>query len=160
MLAPASAATDTLLVMRAPRSSSIFVELLLGALVAMAALAERRGNVSFQLIDLATGCALLASGVFTAQARSRRFTGALLLAAGASWFVVTADLAGGLSDRLTFVHRGLLVHALLRTSGRATPFHVAVVVAAYAGSVDPARAFSTTWVSGIGVASRISVSSA
>lgn len=135
---------------RAPRSSSIVAGLLLGALLTMAVLAERRGNLPFPLIDLATGCSLLVAGVLTVRAHDRRLTGALLLAAGASWFVATGDLAAGFTDRMSNMHRALLVHAMLRTSGRATPVHLAVAVLAYAGSIDPGRALSTTWLIGVG----------
>jgi hypothetical protein len=78
------------------------VGLVLGAVVALAVLAERRGNVPFALVDLAAGCSLLVAGVVTVWARGL-LAGALLLAAAASWFVVTADVAGGLTDRLTYV---------------------------------------------------------
>jgi signal transduction histidine kinase len=124
----------------------------LGALVALAVLAERRGNVPFALVDLAAGCSLLVAGVFTVWARGL-LAGALLLAAAASWFVVTADVAGGLTDRLTYVHRALVVAALLWTSGRVTVVRVAVVVVAFVGSVDPGRAFSMAWLAVIGAAS-------
>ena len=126
------------------------VGLLLGAGLGLAVLAERRGNVLFPRIDLAGGCSLLVAGVVTVSAGGRRFAGVLLLAAAGSWFLVTADLGGGLTDRLMYLHRALLVHALLRSSGRATAVHVAVVVAAYAASVDPGRATSTAWLTGVG----------
>ena len=44
------------------RSSSIAGGLLLGALVTLAVLAERRSNVAFPIIDLAVGCSLLVAG--------------------------------------------------------------------------------------------------
>jgi signal transduction histidine kinase len=134
---------------RAPRSSSIVVGLLLGASLVLALLAERRNTV-FPLIDLATGCSLIVAGCLTIQAARERLAGALLLAAAASWFVATADLAGGLTDRVTWVHRALLVQALLVTSARVTAVRVAVIVVAYAGSIDQSRAVSTQWLAVIG----------
>jgi signal transduction histidine kinase len=128
------------------------VGLFLGALLVLAVLAERRGNVLFPLIDLATGCSLIVAGWLTVRTGGGRLAGALLLAAAVSWFVATADLAGGLTDRLTWVHRALVVQALLVTSGRVTAVRFAVIVVAFAGSIDRGTALSTPWLLVIGVA--------
>src|SRR3954469_15144102 len=96
-------------VARGQRPSSTALAFLLGLLV-LAVLAERRGNVVFPVIDLATGCSLILAGALTMRA-GRQIPGVLLLVAAASWFAATAELAGGFTDRLTWVHRALLVQA-------------------------------------------------
>jgi signal transduction histidine kinase len=62
--------------------------------------------------------------------------------------VATADLVGG--HHLAWVHRALVVQALLISSGRTTAIRVAVVAVAYAGSIDAGRAFSPQWLAVIG----------
>ncbi|HEY4609424.1 MAG TPA: hypothetical protein VIH06_09475, partial [Ilumatobacteraceae bacterium] len=130
----------------------VFSGIVLGASLVLAVLAERRGNVLFPLVDLTTGCSLILGGMLTMRSSGQRLAGVLLLAAAASWFVATADLAGGLTEPLTWVHRALVVQALLVTSGRATGVRVTIVVVAYAGSIDDARAVSIQWLVVIGSA--------
>ena len=121
---------------------------LLGVFLVLAILAERRGNLEHPWIDLLTGCALIAAGVWTF--RDRRVTGLLLLAAALSWFLVTADLAGGWSDELVYAHRGLLVGSLLAACGLSVPVVVAVAVACGA-AFDYERANSTGWLAATGL---------
>jgi signal transduction histidine kinase len=92
--------------------------------------------------DLVTGWTLLACGLLARRRRRGSRVGALLAAAGGSWFagnfasVGWAPLAFA-GSHLAFVHRGLLVHALLSYPGgrlRSRPLLV-VVVAVYAASM-------------------------
>ena len=126
------------------------VGLLVGLFLTLALLAERRGDVPYPAVDLATGCSLIVAGCLAVQVSGRRLAGALLLAAAASWFVATAELVGGQGDHLTWIHRALVVQALLISSGRTTAVRVAVVVVAYAGSIDTGRALSPQWLAVIG----------
>jgi signal transduction histidine kinase len=126
------------------------VGLFVGASLVLAVFAERRDKVLFPRIDLASGCSLIVAGWLTTRTGGGRLAGALLLTAAASWFVATADLVGGLTDSLTWIHRALVVHALLLTSGRTTVVRVAVILVAYAGSIDLGRALSTRWLAVVG----------
>lgn len=74
--------------------------------------------------DAATGVALAAAGVVAAMRRPGSWTGLLLALAGATWFL--GDFAGlpgaasTVSAALTFVHRGVLAHAIITApTGRA-----------------------------------------
>jgi signal transduction histidine kinase len=116
-------------------------------LVALAVAAERVGNVPFPRVDLFTGCALLLAGLVALRVGQTWPAAALLLLAGVTWFVATADLVGSVTDHITFVHRALVLNAVLVASGRArNAARLVVVSAAYVASVNAERAFSTDWL--------------
>src|SRR4051794_13431830 len=97
------------------------------------------------LPDLATGWTVVACGLVARARRPRSRTGALLVASGLAWFA--ANFAGSrwaalawLAGHLAFVHRGVLIHALLSyPAGRLrTRALIAVTVAGYAAALVPA----------------------
>ena len=122
----------------------------LAVLLALAVAAERQGHSQHPSIDLATGCALIVTAVWTA--RTRPLPGLLLAAAAASWFVATAELAGSWIDELVYVHRALVVHALLVSVGRLSVIRVAAIGVAYVGAIDLGRARSTRWLAATALA--------
>ena len=108
------------------------------------------------MADLLTGVTLLGSGAILGARRSGRLRGMLLVSAGLGWFAVTARIAA--FDQFTFVHRALVIHALVLTSlaaatGRREVARVigfVVVVLGYVASIGGDRALSTAWVSTTG----------
>jgi signal transduction histidine kinase len=109
--------------------------------------------------DLATGWTVVACGLVARTRRPRSRTGTLLTAAGFAWFAGNfasarwAPLAWT-SGHLAFVHRGLLLHALLsyptgRLRSRAL---AAAAVAAYAASLVPAVTESDRATIAVGLA--------
>jgi signal transduction histidine kinase len=110
--------------------------------------------------DLITGWTLVACGLFARRRRRGSRVGVLLAAAGFAWFAGNFASAGWrplawAAAHLAFVHRGLLVHALLSyPTGRlrSRPL-VAIVALAYAASLVLAvdRSDLATIVIGLGL---------
>jgi signal transduction histidine kinase len=81
-------------------------------------------NPSLWIPDLLTGWALIGSGVIAWQARPSSRVGVLLVAAGFAWYLPSlsaadAALLAGAGTSGLFLHRGLLMHALVTfASGR------------------------------------------
>ena len=113
--------------------------------------AETKGQERHSVADLLTGVTLLGSGAILGARRSGRLRGMLLVSAGLGWFAVTARIAA--FDQFTFVHRALVIHALVLTSlaaatGRREVARVigfVVVVLGYVASIGGDRALSTAW---------------
>lgn len=117
-----------------------------GAAAALGITAESVGfgwaDARHWIPDLITGWTLVACGLLARRRRRRSRVGVLLAAAGFSWFAGNFASVGWqplawVAAQLAFVHRGLLVHALLsyptgRLRSRALG---ALVVAGYAASL-------------------------
>ncbi|WP_019135117.1 sensor histidine kinase [Cellulomonas massiliensis] len=121
--------------------------------------------VGSQAADIVTGAVLLAAGAGTLRARPRDPVGWLLVGAAGSWFLgfaVTSEpvLVSEVAAGLLFLHRGLLLHAVVATAVRAGPGvaggvgggawssvrrlgTAGLVVAGYVSAVRP---WATTWL--------------
>jgi signal transduction histidine kinase len=107
----------------------------------LALVAESVGAPPHRNIDLATGCALLGSGFAVLALGSSVAPGTLLIASGVAWFVATAG-----ADDIVFLHRALLVHALvLATSGARSLGAWMVIGVAYVAALDRDLAIATPW---------------
>jgi signal transduction histidine kinase len=114
-----------------------------GAVIAavFALVAESVGTTRHPTIDLVAGCALLATGFVVLALGSSVAPGALLIASGVAWFLATAG-----ADDVVFLHRALLVHALVLAAAGARAVGPWVVIGvAYLASVDRELAVATPW---------------
>lgn len=104
------------------------------------------------------GGVLVVAGARTVHARPRDPVGWLLVAAAASWFLgaaatLRATPVGVLATALLFLHRGLLVHAVVLTAapalvrpGRERLARVAGAAVVVAGYLTALRPWATTWL--------------
>lgn len=120
------------------RRSACGVALLGGLLMTGSAVAARPSQALWPIVtDGATGVVVIGLGLSLALLRPRRQIGLVLTAAGAAWFlggltVVPGDI-GAAAAALTFLHRGVMAHAIiaLPTGRLATPAARAAVLVGY-----------------------------
>ena len=135
--------------------------------VVCSVVAESIGRERHPLLDLITGCGLGLSGVLACTRGRGRLPGVLLVLAALTWFAVTIGAAseGNIREvavRLSFVHRGLLIHAALAATvlctvaGRRSfrvEFGVWMIIAlGYVVAIDRDLATSTSWILVVGFA--------
>ena len=135
-------------------------------MVVCSIVAESIGRERHPLLDLITGCGLGLSGVLACKRGRGRLPGVLLVLAALTWFAVTTGAAseGNIRDvaiRLSFVHRGLLIHAVLaaavlRTVAGTRSFRAEfgiwmIIALGYVVAIDRDLARSTTWTLVLGL---------
>jgi signal transduction histidine kinase len=106
---------------RSTRDAAVASGVLVVVLV-IAVAAERVGYERDPVGDLVAGSAVALAGAVLALRRDRAVAGALLLAAAASWFAVTAYDSLPFGDVLTrhsYLHRALVLAGVVTAAGRA-----------------------------------------
>ena len=98
--------------------------------------------------DLAVGWTFIAGGLVASARRPDSRVGALLAVTGFAWF------AGSFASQLTYLHRGVLVHAVLAYPGGrlSSRLERAIVAAGYGVSLLPAVAASDVATAALGTA--------